>query len=543
VASLAPAPAASDSVPAPSTARAKLRVGVFADGARQPRWIVEALAKVAASEFAELAVVCLDHKATASRQPLLWQAYRRADRRLFGATDWSEPRDVEQLVPASRRMTLEAFSRPSALAPHPALDVAFALGDVDDAALAGLARCGVWRYCFGDEHAIHEPLAGVREVIDGAPVTASGIRIHRDGGQPDRVVYQSWSRTLPLSVARSRENVFAKATEFVARALRELHVSGLSWLDKGTRAASPLSAQDVPGSSAPLGDVARLGARLARRGAQKVLGVEQWSLAFRFAPAESWDGSLAGFHRLEPPKDRFWADPFPIQRHGKSYIFFEELPFGAGKAHISVIEVDRHGRASQPLRVLERDYHLSYPFLVEDEGQLYMIPESARNNAVEIYRCLDFPHKWRRERALLDGLFAVDATPYRAKDRWWMFANVSNNGAEIHDELHLFSAGALLGEWKPHRRNPVKSDVRNARPAGRLFSHGHRLYRPAQICAPIYGAGVALNRVLRLDADEFVEQEERRILPAAGSGVLGIHTLNRDGDLSVADAFVRRSRF
>ena len=191
MASLAPAPAASDSFPAPlSTPRAKLRVGVFADGAQQPRWIVEALAKVAASEFAELAVVCLDHRAAASRQPLLWQAYRRADRRLFGGTDWSEPRDVERLVPASRRTTLEAFSHPSPLTPHPTLDVAFALGDVDDAALAGLARCGVWRYCFGDSHAIHEPLAGVREVIDGAPVTASGIRIHRDGGQPDRVVYQ-----------------------------------------------------------------------------------------------------------------------------------------------------------------------------------------------------------------------------------------------------------------------------------------------------------------------------------------------------------------
>jgi hypothetical protein len=541
VASLAPAPAASDSIPAPpAAARAKLRVGVFADSSEQPRWIVEALAKVAASGFAELAVVCLDHKATASRQPLLWQAYRRADRRLFGASHWSEPCDVRQLVPASRRMTLEAFSRP---APHPPLDVAFALGDVDDATLAGLARCGAWRYCFGDSHAIHEPLAGVREVIDGAPVTASGIRIHRQGGKPDRVVYQSWSRTLPLSVARSRENVFAKATEFFARALRELHASGPSWLDKGTRAVSALSAERPAGAATPLGDVARMGARIARRGAQKVLGVEQWSLAFRFAPAESWDGSLAGFHRLQPPKDRLWADPFPIQRHGKSYIFFEELPFGAGKAHISVIEVDRLGRASQPLRVLERDYHLSYPFLVENEGQLYMIPETAHGNAVEIYRCIDFPGKWRRERALLDGLFAVDATPHRAKDRWWMFANVSSNGAEAHDELHLFSADALLGEWKPHRRNPVKSDVRNARPAGALYSHGHRLYRPAQICAPSYGAGVALNRVLRLDAEEFVEQEERRILPAAASGVLGIHTLNRAGDLSVADAFVRRSRF
>src|SRR5688572_11949135 len=114
--------------------------------------------------------------------------------------------------------------------------------------------------------------------------------------------------------------------------------------------------------------------------------------------------------------------------------------------------------------------------------------------------------------------------------------------AEIHDELHLFSADRLLGDWVPHRRNPVKSDVRNARPAGNLFRAGGELYRPAQICAPIYGAGVAINRVLHLGADEYREEEVRRILPEGGA-LLGLHTINRAGDLSVADAFARRSRF
>jgi hypothetical protein len=191
--------------------------------------------------------------------------------------------------------------------------------------------------------------------------------------------------------------------------------------------------------------------------------------------------------------------------------------------------------------VLERDYHLSYPFLVEEEGQLYMIPESAENRTVEIYRCIDFPRKWRRERVLLDGLVAADATLHHADGRWWMFANVAANGAEIHDELHVFTSDSLLGDWQPHAGNPVKSDVRCSRPAGRLFTQAGKLYRPSQICAPLYGAGVVLQRVTRLD-DVFEEHEERRIVPAAGEGVLGLHTINRAGDLSVTDAFVRRPR-
>jgi hypothetical protein len=154
---------------------------------------------------------------------------------------------------------------------------------------------------------------------------------------------------------------------------------------------------------------------------------------------------------------------------------------------------------------------------------------------------VDFPLRWKRERVLVDGVFCADATVTRHADRWWMFANSCVEGAEIHDELHLFSADRLLGDWKPHRRNPVKSDVRGARPAGNLFVHEGALYRPAQVCAPIYGAGIALNRVLRLDDDAFAEEEARRIVPSGG--MLGMHTINRAGTLSVSDAFARRPRF
>jgi hypothetical protein len=52
-----------------------------------------------------------------------------------------------------------------------------------------------------------------------------------------------------------------------------------------------------------------------------------------------------------------------------------------------------------------------------------------------------------------------------------------------------------------------------------------------------------MNRVTRLDARAFEEEEERRILPAEGSGILGLHTVNRAGNLSVVDAFMRRPRF
>jgi len=534
MAAVAPAPLA-----AAACAPRRLRVGVFADRALQPRWLFEALAQVAAGDFAHVVIVCTGNRQRSNGTSVLWRAYGTIDRLLFArGTDASAPRDIRLLVPASLRLALG----PAATIPNIAmracdLDVAVALGDVDIASLEKLARFGVWRYCFGDAHATAEPLAGVREVLSGAPVTGAGIRIRHAG--VDRVACQSWSRTLDLSVAKNRANLFAKASGFLARALRGLSERGARWLDEETTTAG----SEAPASHAALADLARLGGRIAQRAVERACTVGQWSLAYRFAPREAWNASLDGFHRLVPPKDRFWADPFPLQKDGRSFIFFEELPFTAGKAHISVVEVDRAGRASTPRKVLERDYHLSYPFLVEEDGELFMIPETAGNRTVEIYRCVDFPAKWRREKVLLDGVWCADATLHHDGERWWMFVNTGDERAEIHDELHLFSAPRLTGEWKPHPRNPVKSDTRSARPAGNLYREGGALYRPAQICAPIYGAGVALQRVTRLTPHEYAEAEERRIAPAPGAPFLGIHTLNRAGDLSVADCFARRARF
>ena len=524
--------------------RKPLRVGVFSDSPAQSRWIVDALARAGSGPYAEIALVALKPEPGPSKVPLLWRAYRRADRALFGgSSDWNGLRDLSLLVAKERRVAMDGDDRAwRARVADARLDVAFALGDVDDASLDGIARYGVWRFGFGEGFQTFEPLAGVREVIEGSPVVGAGIRIRLGRGKPDRIAQSSWGRAYSFSITRSREAMFARATEFVARSLRDLHARGCKWLEHATVPAAEPALETFPGAGTLLRDISTMGARVAKRATEKALTVDQWSIAFRFGAEDAWDGGLDGFHRLQPPKGWFWADPFPIQVEGRNYIFFEELPLGASKAHISVVEVDRDGRASAPVKVLERDYHLSYPFLVEEDGHLYMIPETAANGTVEVYRCEEFPTRWKLERVLLRDVRCVDATLHRLGDRWWMFVNTAVAGGEFNEELHLYSSETLLGEWKPHARNPVKCDVRGARPAGGLFWSGNRLFRPGQICTPLYGSGITVNRVTRLSLDEYQEEEDHRIVPRE-AGTLGIHTFNRAGDLTVADAFERRPRF
>ena len=86
-----------------------------------------------------------------------------------------------------------------------------------------------------------------------------------------------------------------------------------------------------------------------------------------------------GFRALAAPPGRFYADPFVVARpDGGAYVFVEDGPLDGGPARISVLTLDPDGTQQAPGRaVLERKTHLSYPFVFEDKGSWYMLPETA----------------------------------------------------------------------------------------------------------------------------------------------------------------------
>ena len=292
-------------------------------------------------------------------------------------------------------------------------------------------------------------------------------------------------------------------------------------------------------------DVLRAGARLVRRyvadKCESALYREQWALAYQRGSGQR--PMMGALRHLIPPKDRIWADPFPVQVGNDWYIFHEELLFASGKGTIVLTVVDDTGVVAPPVPILERDYHLSYPFVFQWDGDWFMTPETGSHDQVELYRCAGFPSQWKLERVLLSGVRAFDPTPAFLFGKWWLFANIPAYGAGINDELHLFSADSPVGRWTPHRQNPIKSDVRSARPAGRIFEQRGQFYRPAQDCSARYGYAVSINHILQLNPDTYQEAEVDKILPDWGPNVVGVHTLNHAGSMTVIDCLVRRRRF
>src|SRR3546814_10698634 len=96
----------------------------------------------------------------------------------------------------------------------------------------------------------------------------------------------------------------------------------------------------------------------------------------------------------------------------------------------------------------------------------------------------------------------VDPTLHYRDGHWYVFVNISESGGSTSEELFLFVSEQLTGPFRPPPGNPIASDVRHARPAGRLFEHQGRLIRPSQECADSYGSAIAFNEVLELTRSE-----------------------------------------
>ncbi len=273
-----------------------------------------------------------------------------------------------------------------------------------------------------------------------------------------------------------------------------------------------------------------------------LFNIDQWVIM----TARNMDFKSLDWSRLQavvPPKDRYWADPFVIYREHRYYVFVEEKMYETGRGRIACLTLDESGGLLANEVVLEQPFHLSYPFLFEYLGETYMLPESAQNRTLDLYRCTSFPNHWELERTLMSGPYVVDATLLDHAGRWWLFANIKETGGSSLDSLYLFYADhPLAAHWNPHPRNPIVRDVGLARPAGRIFRQGQDLIRPSQDSSQRYGRAMKFNRILRINEREYLEETVSSFEPPARTKILAAHTFNQGDGLTVIDAVVRRSK-
>jgi hypothetical protein len=383
--------------------------------------------------------------------------------------------------------------------------------------------------------------------FDASPSAAAAAIALAAGRLPDLAVLRGGrlvARARPmvdsrLIVGRGLEDVLARAVSLLVTAV-------------GREAAGKVDAAPAPQDPAAAGSLAGgllfgTAPRLLQEAVRRVgHWPSHWRVGYRFHDGRgvAETGSLAGPGWRELPDDglRYYADPFPFEWEGRSYLFVEEYPHQGGKGLISVCEFDRTERPSVPRVVLEEPFHLSYPQVFAMGGEVWMLPEGGAGRQLVLYRAAAFPDRWERHAVLVDDRELFDATILEHEGRFWLFAAERDGVGSTSDMLVVFHADRLEGPWRPHRGNPILIDRAAARPGGAATRIGRRIVLPVQDGTLGYGGGLGLADLLRLDEEAVEFAQPVPLLRAGNWPYPRIHTLNRAGRLEVIDGIAETRR-
>lgn len=395
---------------------------------------------------------------------------------------------------------------------------------------------------------------GFWEVVRYRTTSFSSVDVMSPGSSTAQTIFRSVESTCPFSVNKNRNQIFHRTALFLPRLIQGLQNCGEDYLerlkDRHRKRVNEGPDKEISlGAVSVIKDTIKFIGRVTPLVINKLLFTDAFDWHIMVHREENRDPVTDGFERfrqLKSPDGVFWADPFAVYENGRHYIFVEEFIYSINKAHISLLELDSAGSLISHRKVIERPYHMSYPFIFKEGGCWYMIPETASNNTVELYRCIDFPYSWEFQKIIMKDVSATDTTLFYHNEKWWLFATLDQTGSVSggSTELFLFYAGSPFSDnWVSHPLNPVVSDEAGARCAGNLFVRDGIIFRPSQDCSVRYGRGFNLKKVTVLNEYEYNETTVNEIKPLWDKRLRGTHTFNFANGLTVIDTYRYHRRF
>jgi hypothetical protein len=369
------------------------------------------------------------------------------------------------------------------------LDVLVWLGSERPAGdCAGCARLGVWSFRFGDaERPLVRPYYW-REIADQDEVSLVALERHDASFDEARTIVEDATTTqVGWYAGRNATQATALAAPMIVHALLDAARDEPRFVQRagGARPAPPRARPASPARAARFVADRIAHSVRARVVGNEASGQEYWIVALRRRTGR--DGQrVAGndYVRVPMPEGAQYADPFLCERDGRHWLFVEEIPAVGVRAHLTCLEVRDDLTVGEPVVVMKRPYHLSYPCVFTHEGEHFMIPESGESGTVQLHRATRFPHEWELDTVLFEGLPLRDTTPVLHDGTWYFFTTVH----EEAPETFLFTADSLRGPWRYHPGEPsVLGRPARTRRRSRVRARRHA-----------HPAGAGLRRPLRL---------------------------------------------
>lgn len=244
------------------------------------------------------------------------------------------------------------------------------------------------------------------------------------------------------------------------------------------------------------------------------------------------------FIPVKPSAQYWYADPIVVSRDQKEYVFAEAYDRRTGKGHIACAEIMVDPKKMVFHKIIEEDYHMSFPMVFQWEGQTYMIPETSENKSLNLYRCEEFPEKWELVKVFSVDRELVDTVVLeKGKDSLSLLTSQINPHNPLETrfqkyELHITPEFQLIPDNGFNEKQSYNLTDRNA---GRILEDA---ILPTQYSTQLdYGVGLVFRQI---HGQEMTEK--KKLIPSdisiAGvrkSNMIGIHTYAAADGIEIID--------
>jgi len=389
---------------------------------------------------------------------------------------------------------------------------------------------GVWSFHHGDERKYRGSPAGFWEIYNDDPVTGAILQRLTDELDGGVVLKRGHFKTIPYSREENLNKLLYATAGWPAQVATDILNRNVDHTE------GEQSDTEAPIYTAP-NPYQLLGYHLKRAG---------WYLRSPFNTDERWTIGLAdtevGAVRERGLSDIQWfpaqspersiADPFVAEIDGDVVVFFTDDTHSDAGRRISYCRYEDGAILPDVHSAFEGDGDVSYPYVLRENGRHFVVPETSERDGIGLYEAVE-PGQWEFVKTLVPDTRGVAPTLFQHADRWWLF--FTKRDALPDANLYVWSAETLFGVWQPHENNPVKTDVRSSRPAGKPWVEAGQVYRPARDCAS-RGSAVTVNRITELSEETFEEEACYSLSPGEGSPIEGgVRTISHCGDVVAID--------
>lgn len=198
------------------------------------------------------------------------------------------------------------------------------------------------------------------------------------------------------------------------------------------------------------------------------------------------------------------ADPFLFVKDGTMYLFYERLDKWEGTGRICMKSTRDLLTWTEEIDVLVEQFHLSFPYVFEDNGKVYMLPETGGDKSIRLYESdNDDLTKWRLVKKLKEDVEPwYDSVIYKKGGFYYLFTGTDDNVNQVE---HLFVSDTLTGPYTEHPKSPIYTGRDGGRNAGCIIEHKAKMYRPVQVCINGYGEQTSVMEIERLTPTEYSE--------------------------------------